>query len=272
MKKSILVFLPAVVCMSSLYADGGPSGTGARAAALGGVSATQADAWSAANNPAGTAFLPSVCISAGAENRFLLRELTGQWLAAALPLGNGAFGCSVTRMGDNRYNELHAGISYALKLARKFSAGIRITWLRTHSGSGYGNRHGFSFETGLLCNAARNLTLGVHVLNPIAWRPGPRTPDILPAAICLGAGCRIAKDFRISTEAVKEEDHPLSLRAGVEYQPVPMVAIRAGAGGAPLSFSFGAGLSLGRLTVDLASRYHPVLGFSPVVSLSYSSR
>jgi len=270
MKTTALMIILLMATPLATRAAGERFAAGGRSAAMGGVSVTFTDLWSAGNNPAGPAFLSAPCAGAGAGNRFLLPGLTCQYLAAGLPIRTGTFGLSATRSGDSRCSELTAGVGYALKLARNFSAGVRIGWFCLRFGSGYGSRHAVTCEAGLLYHAGRDISLGVHLTNPVPVKIARKPAETLPASLCFGLSFRISDDFTLAAEAGKDLFNPLSAGAGAEYRVARAVRLRVGVSGAPVSFTFGGGLTFGRVTFDIASAWHPVLGFSPTASLSYS--
>ncbi|HNY02521.1 MAG TPA: hypothetical protein PKG48_08040 [Bacteroidales bacterium] len=272
MKKFCLILGILVAGRSAATPAGYRYTAGGRAAALGGIATPVTDSWSAFNNPAGTAFLPSACVMAGAVNSFLLPELTVESLGLALPLRRGAFGLTAGRSGDDRYSEISATVSFSLKLAKKFSAGVRIGYLRTRTGQGYGSRNGLLCETGLLYQASRTLTVGIRLLNPVPFKLSARSGIALPTTLSAGISATITDGFILSAEAVRETGYPIQVRTGAELRLVRSAYIRTGFSSAPALFTFGGGLLMGRITIDIASGYHPVLGFSPAVSLSYSFR
>ena len=58
--------------------------------------------------------------------------------------------------------------------------------------------------------------------------------------------------------------------AGIEYAPFKNFHIRAGVQTTPLLPTLGIGYRLTGFTVDVATIYHPVLGVSTGLGLSYS--
>jgi len=65
----------------------------------------------------------------------------------------------------------------------------------------------------------------------------------------------------------KDLDFPLSLRGGVEVQPVDALRLRTGVASQPARFTAGAGVVVGRLRADVAAEQHQTLGWSPAASL-----
>ena len=66
------------------------------------------------------------------------------------------------------------------------------------------------------------------------------------------------------------KEHTLTGNAGIEYTPFKDFHIRAGMQATPLLPTLGVGYRLSGFTVDVATVYHPVLGVSTGLGLSYS--
>ena len=66
------------------------------------------------------------------------------------------------------------------------------------------------------------------------------------------------------------KEHMWMGNAGIEYAPFKNFHIRAGVQTTPLLPTLGIGYRLTGFTVDVATIYHPVLGVSTGLGLSYS--
>jgi hypothetical protein len=78
---------------------------------------------------------------------------------------------------------------------------------------------------------------------------------------------------KLTTTAEFEKDllYEPTFRAGVEYHLVEPLYVRIGLNTNPMMPSFGMGLHLKkRLILDVAARWHQILGFAPQASLSYA--
>lgn len=70
-------------------------------------------------------------------------------------------------------------------------------------------------------------------------------------------------------EAEKDIDHPARIKAGIEYQIADVLHLRGGVATNPSQYSFGVGLNVQHLKIDIASSYHQILGFTPGLSVNY---
>ncbi|MEI7661184.1 MAG: hypothetical protein WCK34_03250 [Bacteroidota bacterium] len=243
---------------------------GGRQLAMGGTSVAETDLWSLGNNQAGAAWLRGGSAGLAFQDHFLLKELMYEQLGLAYPLKAGTFGIFCSRFGNNQYNELKAGFSFARKFGKTFSAGVQVDYLRIGITGGYGNKNLFSCEIGLQYHADRNLILGIHLLNPVPVKISRSPGELLPVTICAGLSYRFSGAVVVSAEAEKDLVHKILFRAGTEYHFAKPAWVRIGISTDPVSVSFGFGIEYGKLAIDMASAYHQALGFSPCGSLTYS--
>ena len=252
------------------YTAGERIPVGGRSLAMGGTSVSLYDLWSLSNNQAGAAWFKGGSAGIGFENRFLLRDLMYEQLALAMAWKAGTFGIFVSRFGNNQYNELKAGLSYARKFGKHFSMGIQLDYLRIHVMDEYGNKNLLSSEIGLMYHADQHLSIGVQVLNPVPVKITVHPVEQLPSIICIGLSYRFSDSFLTAFEAEKDLENPVTFRTGAEYHFVKSAYARIGISTSPVSFTFGFGLEFGKLKLDMASGYHQALGFSPSGSMVYS--
>jgi hypothetical protein len=263
-----LVFLAWSWVQAMGSADFGPSG--ARAAGMGKASVLLQDVWAVQNNPAATAWLKSPTAGLFCENRFLLQELSSLAVCMVLPTPAGSFGLNVSSFGFSLYQEIKAGVGYARKFGKSFSAGIQLDYYRFHYGEGYGSRNTISCEAGFLFQASKKVMFGLHIQNPVPVFLS-RDPDVrLPLIIRMGLGYAFSESFLIMIEAEKGSEQKLIIRTGGEFKFARTLSIRAGFSTNPILLTVGAGLEFGKTRIDISSGYHQILGFIPAVSLSYN--
>lgn len=243
---------------------------GGRARAMGGASVAVSDFWSLGNNQAGIAWLNGVSAGLCFHNQFLLKELMYQQTGIVTGTRAGSFGLSVSYFGSESYNELMAGLAYAKKFGRFFSAGVRLNWMRLHLADEYGNKNLISCELGMLFKSSKQITVGIHVKNPIPVRILEQPAEYLPVIFCMGLSYQFSARFLAVVETEKDLQSPMIIRTGLEYQVGKIATIRAGIASQPWQVTFGFGLEFGRLHLELASGYQQLLGFSPSGSLIYN--
>lgn len=262
----VLLFTFHLLSSVAVAGDGLPAG--ARATAMGGSSVTLSDNYSLFNNQAGMAFLKNPSVSIASQRGFFLSEFNTASGGAVLPSKSGVFGIGVTYYGFNVYNEKSAGLSYARLFTENIAFGVQLDY---HSTSiiEYGTQSAVTFEAGLIAKIFRQLNFGAHIYNPVRAHLGFYEDERLPTLFNAGLGYTVSEKVLLTVETEKNMDYTARFKAGLEYKPDEKVFIRGGFSTNPFQSSFGAGFRIKDLSIDLASAYHQVLGFSPNLSLSY---
>lgn len=265
-----LTALVALLVLAPLVPAWGQSMEGgARAAALGGATTALAgEVWGHAN-PAGWATRSGRAVSFFASEAFGLAELRLAAFQYVEPTRLGAVALGARTFGFDAYRETHATLGWArgfrLGTTRRFHAGLTLRWHQVAISS-YGSAGALGVSAGWLVEAMPRLHLGMQATN----LNGPKLAgrEELPRSLSVGLGYQAAERLRLLLDAHKEVRYPLSVRAGLEVQPVEALALRTGVTTEPVRFTAGVGVRLGRLAADLAAERHDVLGWSPGVSLS----
>lgn len=256
-----------VLAMFQLRADNNP--IGARAWGMAGVSSVFSDHWSAQNNQGGLGFVKEISAGAFYENRFLLKQLSSNAFATALPVKRGAFGMSYAGFGYAAFRETKAGISYGIALHENFSIGIGINYINLRIGDIYGKYTSVTGEFGFIGKLSKQVIVSGHIYNPTKNKLGSSFNERLPSHIRLGLSYAPSEKVLLAVEAEKGSFAKINIRGGIEYHPLEKFYIRAGASSSPYIASFGFGLKLPQFQFDLSSNWHQVLGFSPQASLSF---
>ncbi|KAA9332233.1 hypothetical protein F0P96_12180 [Hymenobacter busanensis] len=261
--------------------SGAPGVRGARAAALGNASVTLGgDLWAVGNNVAGLAQLTRPEVGVYAENRFLIPNLNNAALAAALPLGrqpegstattapHGVAGLELQRFGDKRYSESRAGLGYAYRLGL-ISVGARLDMLQL-SIEGLGSRRTVAASLGGQADVVpQKLTFGVYLYNLNQAKLAEYQDERVPTVLRAGLGFRPTTKVLLVAETEKDIDRDADFRAGVEYQVVDALTVRAGIATLTEQVSAGFGLRFGQLRVDYGAQLHNVLGLSQHLNVNF---
>ncbi len=271
MKQFLLSLVLCVAISGILLAQNGtPQNAGARGAAMGNAALTFTDINAAYVNQAGLAFLEELSFGVYGERRFLAEGLNSFLFAAAYPNEKiGTFGLTVNYFGYNNYNEQKIGLAYARKLAQNISLGVQLDYLGTRIPQ-YGAASTFTFEIGLLAKLNEQFSIAAHTYNPIHAQVAGL--DRLPSLVNIGLAYQPSEKVLLIAELEKDiYDFPLMGKFGVEYRPIHALSVRVGvqAAAEATQMSFGLGLYLQSLCIDIATSYHQVLGFTPSFGLSY---
>lgn len=233
---------------------------------LAAYSTHQNDALSFTANQAALAQVKNAGAGICGEKRFLLANINVYALAAALPTQLGSFGIQVNYCGFKNFTENKIGLAYARGAGRKVDLGIQFNYY-SYRIPGYGNATAVFAEAGAIFHISTKLNAGVHIYNPSGAKLGKTAGEKLAAAYKFALGYDASPDFFISTEIIKEEDKPVNVLAGVQYQFAKKFFARAGMLSETSAAFAGVGVSWKNFRADVAASYHPQLGVSPGVLL-----
>lgn len=240
---------------------------GARGIAMSGTGVLFQDIHAAFSNPAGVSQLEKAAVLAFGEQRFLNSPIQQIGVAFAYPLSIGTFGVTAHSFGIEDYQERKFGLLYARPLLENLSIGAQFNYFQTQVPR-FGTQSIVSFELGMQMQLATPLHFGVHVYNPIplTWQDELRLPSVFTAALSYTPSERLL----LMMELEKELDFAPRFRAGLEYNFAERFFLRAGIATQFEQVSLGMGLALDNgLRIDVAARYHPILGMSPSVGVVY---
>jgi hypothetical protein len=133
----------------------------------------------------------------------------------------------------------------------------------------YNSDNAVNFEIGALVHLTDKLNAGLHVYNPVGGNFS-KTDEKLTSAYKIGLGYDASEKFFVSAELVKEENFPVNMNAGVQYQFAKQFFARAGIASANTVGYAGLGLAWSNLRLDISASYHQQLGISPGLLLIYN--
>ncbi len=229
-------------------------------------SSKQTDVFSFTANQAALNLVKNTSIGIYGERRFLLEALSNYAAAFAIKSSAGNFGVQMNYAGFKNFNENKVGLAYAKNLGKKVDVGIQFNYFG-YRVAGYGNASTINAEAGVLLHLSGQLNAGVHVYNPIAGKLGKTGDEKLASAYKFGLGYDASDNFFAAVEIVKEEDKPVNVIGGFQYQFARQFFVKAGFLSEYTSGFAGVGIGFNKLRLDIAGSYHPQLGFSPGILL-----
>lgn len=242
---------------------------GARAIGSSNASVTYQDNWAQLNNQAGLSSLEDITISAGFANSYFIKELSTNTLAIGLPITSGVFGLNYTYWGYSKFNQNKVGLTFAKQLAKRISAGIQINYLYTHIEGEYGSSGTAYGEIGILTEPIDDLFLAAHLSNFWRSKYTDYSDIYIPMVFRIGAAYLLYEQALLSIEFEKDIERDLVFKSGLEYDVNKQFFFRFGFATAPMIYSFGFGYKIKNFKTDIAFSKHPVLGYSPAISLNY---
>jgi hypothetical protein len=249
-----------------------PSASGGRAVAMGhAYVGVGKDYWSLFHNPAGIAGIEAPQAGVYIEQRFLLSALNFAQAGFVSPFyQNQAFGVSVSSFGFNAYQENTLAVAYGIEVLPKIRIGAQVKYanLRVQE---LGNDGVLVVQMGVQTQINTSLSLGFSAYNVNqAYLDIQGSPEIIPTLLRGGLAFQPGEEVLLVFDLVKDIDHPLSYRGGVEYKIHDLLWARTGISTEPLSLNLGLGLVWKTLGIDFASSYTERLGYSPHISLAYT--
>ncbi len=242
----------------------------ARAATARAQAGVSGDLWSLFGNPAGIVGIGSMAFGTHIEQRFALQELSAAQGGMVIPISERqTIGAKISWFGLGEFGEGRYGISYSIQPLEGVRIGTSLNAYQMVIPS-QGTGRSLYLDAGVQVEATDRFTIGAFAVNlnrAEIQRLGEGSP--LPAMIQAGLAFEASDQVLLLADVAQEIDGPLSLKAGLEYQPADILYIRAGFQTAPSAVSGGLGLNLQQLRLDLAVSYQPLLGFVPHLSLTY---
>ncbi len=235
---------------------------------LGSYSANFLDVFSGIHNQAALAKLKSGGMGFYSERRFLLAELNQYSAIVAMPTTSGTFAVQGDYFGSSAYNETQLGLAYARSVSSQVDVGIKFNH-QSMKVPGYGSASAINFEAGTILHLTSQLHAGFHIYNPFSSSFNKNNTEKLPSIIKTGLGYEASDKVFVSVEVVKQQDQPVNINAGLQYNLHEKVLLRAGIATATNSSFAGVGLLFGKMRLDLSASHHPQLGFTPGLMLIY---
>ena len=189
---------------------------------------------------------------------------------AAVPVHNGGIGMAMQYSGFSDFNESQLSLAYGKNLGH-VSLGIQCNYNMVHI-TGYGNDAAIGIEAGSQWQITQGVTTGIHIVNPPIGGGKFRNNagEKLASLYQLGAGYEVSPQLFMSAELSKEEDKPVNVQAGLQYDAVPdKLFVRMGLATATTSPYAGMGWQWKNCRADITMRYHPLLGISPGLVLVF---
>ncbi len=233
---------------------------------LGAYSLNHVDAFSITSNQASIAQLKNPSFGVYGERRFMLGATNMFSAVFVLPTTQGNFGIQADYFGYKNFNESQLGLVYGRSLGKKLDLGVKFNYY-SFKIPAYQTSSAVTFEIGAIAHLTDRLHVGVHTYNPVGGKLSKTDDEKLTSTYTFGVGYELGESFIISAEIFKQEDLPINVNAGVQYNFSKQFFARAGINSQNESPYAGAGVSWNNLRLDVSASYHPQLGFSPGLML-----
>lgn len=233
---------------------------------FGAYSVNHVDVFSITSNQAALAQIKSPSLGVYGEKRFLLESTNMYSAIVALPTEQGNFAFEADYFGYQNYNESQLGIAYARHVGTKLDVGVKFNYYSFRI-PGYQNSSAINFEIGAIAHLTDKLNAGIHFYNPLGGNLSKTDNEKLSSVYTFGIGYDASESFLISAEIVKQEDLPVNVNVGMQYNFDKQFFVRFGIASQNESPYLGAGVSWDNFRIDVSASYHPQLGISPGLML-----
>ncbi|OZC02273.1 hypothetical protein [Rubricoccus marinus] len=250
------------------YAEGGARGLamGRVGVALGGQTWGQA-------NPA-TWATAARGLGVEASQAYGLEGLRIAGASASVPLALGTLAASGRTYGADGYAETRILAGFArevpLSSARTLALGLAVGYDGV-SIDDFGSKGSLHLSVGVQGDVVPTVRAGFALRNALGFFDDTEADLTRPLgsvpSVAAGLAFRPSDRALLALDLDQNLDGDLSVRAGLEARVVQPLAVRAGVGTGPTTFSAGVGIYAGPLAADLAVEHHEDLGLTPAVSL-----
>jgi len=258
--KYLIALLISLGVFTHSAAQNGQSQIGARAAGMGYAYATESDAWSLFNNPAGLGELKELSAVFGLENKYGIEGFNSMGAGIISNIKVGTIGVSAFRFGDDLYNEQIVSLAYSNKFGIA-SLGFKVDYLQ-YNVEGFGSNGVFMIDFGGVATITEELLFGAYVRNINQAKVAELADERAPTLLNAGLSYRPLDKLHLNLEAEKDLDYDATLRVGMEYMILSKLAVRIGANTEPFTNYAGLGFKTRRLQVDYAVTKDRNLGYS----------
>ncbi len=114
------------------------------------------------------------------ESRFMMSEMSSKAISLVIPGSAAPLGIIATHFGNGQYSSIFAGVGSALTISEGLSFGLQADLIAETGVGDYRNVYHATFEAGLAARLSPDLTLGLHIFNPLT------AVNSLPSSISAG--------------------------------------------------------------------------------------
>jgi hypothetical protein len=200
------------------------------------------------------------------QNFFGISDLNALDLTTCFSLADHPFSIAINRFGDQKYHEFQFCTGSSFEIIENGSVGMSIQCYML-SIEEYGQTMAWGVNLGILYKFLPELSIGTMVTN--LNRPSvSESKEQLPQTMSMGLSYSPMTSLMLVFEMFQDLRYEPEFRAGITYQILPILIIRAGVEDQLNIYCYGLGINVERIFVDYAIRTHSVLGMSHIATIS----
>ena len=206
-------------------------------------------------------------------NRYTLKELATvsgglSFYNDRLPLG-----LHIASFGYDAYRESMFRFSAGKLLHENLALGISLQYALLQSELFETSASRLSADIGVSWRVVDNWLITASIINfpsKVINSENIDSERISAWALGIGVNWQIINNLLITGGVMRNDETPISGAFGIEYQPFTDFQLRVGVSSAPFRPSLGIAYRFSMITADVVMIYHPVLGVSTGLGLSYT--
>lgn len=206
-------------------------------------------------------------------NRYGVKELGTMGAGFVYPNPLLSAGVDISSFGYDQYRETLFRLSVGKRLNERWRIGIGFLYKMLQTELWEEVPKQLSTDVGILFAPVDKLLIGMLMMNfpsITIHKNEAVTKCFTGYSVQIGFQWEVINSLLIVGTVESNESHTCMGNAGIEYVPFKNFHVRAGVQTTPLLPTLGVGYRLAGFTVDVATIYHPVLGVSTGLGLSYS--
>jgi hypothetical protein len=224
-------------------------------------------------NPSLLAFQPSSELRIDYFNRYAIKELGT--ISGGLSLQNNVLpvGFHIASFGYDAYRESMFRFSAGKQLNPKVALGIAVQYAILQSELFETTSSRLSTDIGFAYRAVDNWLITASIINFPSIAMNNEEVDNERIALWMaeiGFNWHVINNLFITGGVMRNAETSWGASIGMEYQPYKDFHLRVGLKSSPFRPSIGIGYCFSKLTADVVMIYHPILGVSTGLGLSYS--
>jgi hypothetical protein len=206
-------------------------------------------------------------------NRYSLKELATVSGGFCFPNEALPAGLHIASFGYDEYRESLFRLSVGKRLNPFWTVGVSVQYALIQSELFETDAARLSTDIGATCRPVDNWLITLSVINFPSVSLNSENVDnerIAPYLVEVGVNWQMIDNLLITGGVAHNKETPFDASLGMEYLPLTDFHFRAGLRTFPFRPSLGMGYRFAGLTADVVMIYHPVLGVSTGLGLSYS--
>lgn len=200
-------------------------------------------------------------VSVSYSQPYLLADMADKGVSVVWPTSRiGTFGAIYRHHGGASYHEQTAVVGYGIQVASWLKAGVAAHYMHVGTDDAY-----YEAQQWLGASAALQAAVGSRVCVTMVAGTQPWVENS-PWRM------HVQMAYRPMTQMLTvvgfEKEERMRVRMGMEYDYRGALFFRAGVTTNPMTATFGIGVRMCRLTVDIGAAVHRVLGITPQTTLT----